>query len=126
MASSVRGVHSLPVKAVSRPAGKPVVKLSVTDLEKRLKHRPDGRTPAHLAHLDIGDFPSISPSTTTTAQELPQRSPAEKYHFRKWIHRTNNSDLALVSLPNDPNWKILKIVIIFQAAWPNTTNYVIV
>jgi hypothetical protein len=102
------GVHSPPVKTIRNSPVKPVSKLSVTDLEERLKHRPPGRTAAHLAHLDIGDFPNISPPTTT--QELPQLPPAEKFHFRKWIHRTNNSDVALVTLQNDSKLKILKIV----------------
>jgi hypothetical protein len=89
--SSDRTVHSLPVEI----------------LEARLKQRPPGRTPAHLAYLDIGTFPSISPGSL---REIPKRPQGEKLHFLKWIHRTNNSDLALVALQNDSDLKILKII----------------
>jgi hypothetical protein len=87
---------------------KPVLTLD-TDLEERLKSRRPGRTPTHLADLDIGDFQSIPPSTTR--QEISAPVSVGKFHFQKWIHRTNNSDLALVTLQNDSNPKILKIVI---------------
>ena len=82
--------------------------LNIETLEARLKHRRPGRTPAILKHLDIGTFPHISPAST---QEVPQRPPDEKFHFLKWVHRSNNSDLAVVKLQNDPVMKILKIVI---------------
>lgn len=81
--------------------------VNVEILEARLRNREPGRTAAILAHLDIGTFRSIPPAST---QEIPKRAPAEEFHFLKWIHRSNNSDLALVTLKNDLDLKILKIV----------------
>lgn len=77
--------------------------LPVKELEKRLRERPPGRTPKHLKRLDIGGFPSVVEKTSA----IPEVK--EEFYFRKWIHRTNNSDLALVTLPNDSNLKVLKI-----------------
>lgn len=81
--------------------------VDVEILEARLRTREPGRTPAKLAILDIGTFPTSPPAST---QEIPERAAAENFHFLKWIHRSNNSDLALVTLQNDSNLKILKIV----------------
>lgn len=83
-----------------------VSKLGVDDLAARLQNRPPGKTPAHLEKFDIGKFPSFSPPT---APKVPQRPLVERFHFRKWIHRTNNSDIALVTGQVDSGPKALKI-----------------
>lgn len=76
--------------------------LPIETLEAGLSNRPYGRTPEKLALLDIGTFPSIpSPST----RDILQRPPDGKLRFVKWIHRTNNSDLALITLQNDSGLK---------------------
>jgi hypothetical protein len=76
------------------PAGN-VHELPVKVLVTRLTERPSGRTRAHLTHLDIGTFPTTS---TVHDVEIPKRPPGEEYRFLKWIHRTNDSDIALVTL----------------------------
>lgn len=96
--------------------------LPVNVLDARLKKRPPGRTPEHLAHLDIGPFPSIPPASTP---DIPKRPSGENFHFLKWVHRSNNSDLALVKLQNDADLKILKIVTFFIACAEVTTNTII-
>jgi hypothetical protein len=70
-----------------------------------------GRTPGQFAHLDIGIFPEISPALR---QEMHKGPPAEKLLFSilKYMHTTNNSDLALVrvKVQKDADLKILKMV----------------
>ena len=110
MAFPASGVHSPRAKNMQNSPVTNVPKLPIDVLAARLKQRPPGRTPEHLLHLDIGEFSSIPSSMI---RDIPQLPPGEKFHFRKWIHRTNNSDLALVTLQNDPKPKILKIVTSF-------------
>ncbi|KAF7502181.1 hypothetical protein GJ744_006770 [Endocarpon pusillum] len=81
--------------------------LSVTELEKRLKNRRPGRSPSHLAHLDIGTLPSVA---AHSVQKIARRRSDERFHFLKWLYRSNNSDIALITLPNDANEKVLKIL----------------
>src|SRR5947209_14885660 len=105
MASSESNVHCLPPEA----------------LQARLQQRAPGRTPAHLATFDIGTFPSVVPPPT---QEIPQLT-GVNFEFLKWIHRTNNSDLALVRSQNTSDLKILKIVVGSTVCGKTVANIVI-
>lgn len=81
--------------------------ISAEDVVARLDKGLIGAKASHLADFDIGTFPSISPPSL---QEIPQLSTGVPFHFLKWIHRSNNSDIALVTLQNQSDKKILKIV----------------
>ena len=74
----------------------------VARLDKGLR----GGKVEHLTDFDIGVFPRIAPPD----QEIPKLATGVTFHFSKWIYRSNNSDLALVSMRNESDMKILKMV----------------
>ena len=90
----------------------------VTLLDKGLA----GGKAQHLADFDIGTFPRLS---LPSMQEIPRLATATLFHFSQWIHRSNNSDLALVTLQNESDTKILRIVIIFTVCSKEVTDCLI-
>lgn len=81
--------------------------VSTESLVARLDKGLSGGKARHLADFDIGAFPSITPPN----QDIPKLATGVTFRFFKWIHRSNNSDLALVAMRNDSEVKVLKMVL---------------
>lgn len=103
MASSDMSAHEMPIE----------------ELLARLDHRPPGTTPAYLAKLDIGIFPS----TLYTKEDLRQLNAVDHtFHFLRWIHRNNGSDVALIKWKDQPGLHVLKIVSVAGTSHAIRTN----
>jgi hypothetical protein len=89
----------------------------------QLDHGLPGGTVEHLAHFDIGTFPSIP---QPAMQTIPMLATTTRFHFLKWLSRSNRCDLALVTLPNASDIKVLKMVISFTVYNEEITNCLIV
>lgn len=52
--------------------------LPVTEIETPPKNRRPGRSPSHLAHLDIGTFSSVA---LASVQKIAERRSDKRFHF---------------------------------------------
>jgi hypothetical protein len=64
-----------------------------------------------IGQLDIGNFPE---STSAASECLEELASDKQFVFRKWLHRSNRSDLALVDHVSHGT-VVLKIVSLLRA-----------
>lgn len=83
----------------------------VQTLRDRLEWCRKDESKHNVALLDIGEFPESSPSTSKSPPEL---GCDEKFHFLKWLHRSNGSDLAIVDHVKHGR-RVLKMVSMIRA-----------
>jgi hypothetical protein len=100
-----------------------VLDIPTKSVMAQLDHGLPGGRAEHLAHFDIGTFPSIP---QPAMQTIPMLATTTCFHFLKWLHRSNRSDLALVTLPNESDIKVLKMVISFTVYNKEITNCLVV
>jgi hypothetical protein len=82
----------------------------VSELRRRLEWCQEHEA-ERIDQLDIGNFPE---STSAASECLEELASDKKFVFRKWLHRSNNSDLALVDHVSHGT-VVLKIVSLLRA-----------
>jgi hypothetical protein len=81
----------------------------VSELYRRLEWCQEYEA-ERIDQLDIGNFPESTSAASECLEELADK----KFVFRKWLHRSNRSDLALVDHVSRGT-VVLKIVSLLRA-----------
>lgn len=85
--------------------------IPVETLRDRLECCQKNESKQAVGQLNIGEFPE---SPAGASEHLPEIQSNENFHFLKWLHRTNGSDLAVVVHAKHGH-RVLKIVSLIDA-----------